>query len=88
MVDLETVSFVISSEYRKNVLKHLYSGKDTPSNIAENNDMYPSHVSNTLGELKEENLVTQLVQSSKGRFYGLTDKGEEVAEEIEKENRW
>lgn len=88
MVDLETVSFVIRSEYRKEVMRHLHSGKDTPSNIASQTELYPSHVSNTLSELEEEGLVEQLVDARKGRLYGLTEKGKDVFDEIETEGLW
>jgi DNA-binding MarR family transcriptional regulator len=85
MVDYEAVSYVIRSDYRRKLLFTLYSRKSTPSNLAEETDLYPSHVSTTLSELSEKDLVKRLVDSPKGRIYTLTKKGEEVAEEIEKE---
>jgi DNA-binding MarR family transcriptional regulator len=86
MVDWDTVSYVIRSDYRRNVLLHLASRKDIPSNIAEETDYHQSHISTTLGELREKGLVERLVEAQKGRIYGLTEKGEEVVAEIENEN--
>lgn len=86
MDDWDVVSFVIRSEYRKNVLLHLASQKDIPSNIAEEIGYHQSHVSTTLGELRERDLVERLVESPKGRIYALTEKGEKVVAEIKEEN--
>lgn len=86
MPDWDTISYVIRSEYRKRVLLELHGNKITPSNIAEKLDMYPSHVSNSLSELRDKSLVESLVDSPKGRIYTLTEEGEEVAETIQEEN--
>lgn len=86
MDDWDVISFVIRSEYRKNILLHLASQKDIPSKIAEETGYHQSHVSTTLGELRERDLVQRLVESPKGRIYALTEKGEEVVKEIENED--
>jgi predicted transcriptional regulator len=86
MVDWDTVSYVIRSDYRRRVLETLYAGKDTPSNIASKTDIYLSHVSTALKQLREKELVERLVDSPKGRIYSLTEKGENVAETIEGED--
>jgi DNA-binding MarR family transcriptional regulator len=85
MDDWDAISFVIRSEYRKNILFHLATKKDIPSNIAEETGYHQSHVSNTLSELREKDLVERLVESPKGRIYALTEKGEEVVTEIDNE---
>lgn len=85
MVDWDAVSYVIRSDYRRKVMMELSSKKCTPSTLAEETGLYPSHVSNTLTELSEEGLVERLVDSPKGRIYSLTEKGEIVAKEIENE---
>lgn len=86
MADWDSVSFVIRSTYRKKVLMALKANKSTPSNLSDELDISSSHVSRALTELREEELVERLVDNPKGRIYGLTDKGKDITEKIEKED--
>lgn len=77
----DEVGYVISSEYRKEIMRHLSEGPKTPSAMAKpNTDIPIPHVSRALKNLRERDLVELLVEEErkKGRLYGLTDEGEEV----------
>lgn len=84
----DEIGFVISSGYRVTVLRHLSTGPATPSKIALDSQESMSHISRALGELREHSLVTLLVpeERKKGRVYGITDKGEEIWEQIDVES--
>jgi DNA-binding transcriptional ArsR family regulator len=81
----DDASFVISSPYREDVLTRLADGPATPSQIATDKNMDISHVSRALGDLRERALVELLVpeERQKGRIYGLTDRGSDIATLIE-----
>lgn len=83
--DWDNVSFVISSKYRKIVIRRLGDQEATPSTIAEEDDISISNVSQALQELREKNLVELLVpeERKKGRLYGMTEKGAEISERVE-----
>ena len=54
-----------------------------PSKIAKDTDIRINYMSNTLRELKEQELVECInPEVRKGRLYRLTDKGEEITENI------
>lgn len=80
----DAIGFVISSQYRVAVLRHLSEGPAMPSRIAEMEDYQISHISNALTALRERSLVELLVpeERKKGRIYGLTEVGERVWEQI------
>ncbi|UIO99562.1 helix-turn-helix domain-containing protein [Halobaculum sp. CBA1158] len=85
-----TTSYINSSKYRINVLKHLAeAGKATPTDIAESVDNPRPHVSRALSELQERGVVELLVPEGRtvGRYYGLTEKGEEAWPELEDQLR-
>lgn len=84
----DEIGYVISSRYRVTVLKHLADGPATPSKIAAESQISIAHISRALGELREHSLVTLLVSEDrkKGRVYGITDKGEEIWDQIEVKN--
>lgn len=84
----DEIGYVISSQYRVTVLKHIAEGPLTPSKIASDSPLSIAHISRTLGELRDHDLVTLLVSEDrkKGRVYGATDKGEEIWEMIEVKN--
>lgn len=78
----EAVAFVKRSEQRREVLQELDSPA-IPKEIAEETDMYPSHVSRALRKLREEDIVEVInPDDRKGRLYRLTDTGEAVYEEV------
>jgi len=86
--DWDEIGYVISSQYRVKVLKHLADGPATPSKMASDTELSIAHISRALGELQDHSLVTLLVseERKKGRVYGITDEGEEIWEEIEVRN--
>ena len=54
-----------------------------PSQIAKDTGIVQNHISNTLRQLKEHDLVECInPEVRKGRLYRLTDKGEEVTKNI------
>jgi predicted transcriptional regulator len=77
------LGFVLASEYRKKVMIALQDKPSTPSIIAEQSKIYPSHVSNTLSELVEKKLVVCLTPKlKKGRLYELTANGKKILKQI------
>lgn len=86
--DWDEIGYVISSQYRVTVLKQLADGPATPSRIATDAELSLAHISRALGELRDHSLVTLLVseERKKGRVYGISDKGEEIWNEIEVKN--
>lgn len=80
MTDYDAVAHVTSSGYRQQVLEQLAEDVKTPSEIADATDIEVSHVSRTLGELREYNLVELIVDEDrrKGRYYQITEKGDDV----------
>lgn len=83
----DEIGFVISSRYRIEVLDRLADGPATPSRIATDRDLSISHISRALQSLRERELVKLLVpeERKKGRVYGITDRGEQIWEEIKSE---
>lgn len=89
MTDLwDDVGFVISSQYRVEVLERLMESPATPSRIAYDTGLAIAHVSRTLGRLRDRTLVELLVPEDrkKGRVYGVTEHGTEVWERISAQN--
>jgi len=84
-VDWDVLGFVVASDYRRAVINALNDdGPATPTTLGERTGLEITHVSRTLTELRERDVVELLVpeERSKGRFYGLTDAGENVAAEV------
>jgi DNA-binding HxlR family transcriptional regulator len=84
----DEVSYVISSQYRVDILGQLSGGPAMPSQIAEETGQNIAHVSRALRELREKGIVELLVSEDqkKGRVYGITDKGETVWETIDRQD--
>ena len=84
----DKVSYVISSRYRVETIRRLSEGPATPSLIASDRELSIAHVSRALQELRDAELVDLLVSEDrkKGRVYGITDKGMQVWETIERKN--
>lgn len=75
----DEVGYVISSEYRKKVMAEVAGGPKTPSSISKATDIEIPHVSRSLTQLREKELIELLnPNAEKGRLYALTDQGEEV----------
>ena len=80
---LKEISYVEISSYRKKVMKSLDGEVLIPTQIARNSEIRPNHISKVLAELKAHELVECInPEVRKGRLYRLTDKGEEIIENI------
>lgn len=56
-----------------------------PSEIANDTEIFQNHISNTLRQLKEHELIECInPEVKKGRLYRLTDKGDELVKNLEK----
>ena len=81
---LTEISYVNISKYRTKVMKSLEGEVLIPSQIAKNSGFRTNHVSKVLAELKAHELVECInPEVRKGRLYRLTEKGEELVENIE-----
>ena len=70
------------------VMKSLENDAKIPSVLAEETDIYKNHISNTLKQLKDKNLVECInPEVRKGRLYRLTDDGEKILDDIKKEEK-
>jgi len=85
-VDWDVLGFVIASDYRRAVVDALDDrGPATPTTLGERTGLAIAHVSRTLTELRERDVVELLVpeERSKGRIYGLTDDGQQLVDETD-----
>lgn len=76
--DWDSIGFVISSKYRLAVLESLDRSPATPTEIAANEELPPTHVSRALRRLRGQSLVRLAVpeDTHKDRRYDLTPEGE------------
>ena len=80
---LTEISYVKISQYRTKVMKSLDGDVKIPTVIAKDSEIRPNHISKVLAELKAHELVECInPEVRKGRLYRLTDKGEELVENI------
>lgn len=64
-------------------MKSLDGKTKIPSQIAKDSDIIQNHISATLRQLKEHNLIECInPEAKKGRLYRLTDKGEELVKKL------
>ena len=78
-----TVEYVGRSKYRSKVLKTLANDTKMPSQIAKDTGIIQNHISNTLRQLKDHDLVECInPEVKKGRLYRLTENGEEIIDKI------
>ncbi|QLD91234.1 winged helix-turn-helix transcriptional regulator [Natronomonas salina] len=79
------IGFIVSSRYRKIVIRELHENPSTPSQIAERADVSIANISNALSQLRENNCVELLVDEErrKGRVYGLTETGQAIWDDLE-----
>lgn len=76
-------SYVEISTYRSKVMKSLAKDAKIPSQIAKDTDIVQNHMSNTLRQLREHELVECInPEVRKGRLYRLTEKGEKIINDI------
>ena len=79
-----TVDYVKRSQYRSKILKSLVDDVKMPSQIARDTGIVQNHISNSLRQLKEHELVECInPEVRKGRLYRLTSKGDELVKNIE-----
>jgi len=79
----ETVEYIKKSQYRSKVLKTLANDTKMPSQIAKDTGIVQNHISNTLKQLKDHDLVECInPEVRKGRLYRLTDNGEKIIENL------
>lgn len=77
------VGYIQASKYRTKVIKSLAGDTKIPSQIAKDTDILQNHMSATLKQLKEHELVECInPEVRKGRLYRLTEKGEEIIDKI------
>jgi len=82
-MDWEVYSFVIRGKIRKTVFLALYRPK-TPSEISREIKVSTTHVSRSIKELEELNLVNCMTPKLKlGRVYKLTKKGEVILKKMQ-----
>ena len=69
-----TVDYVKRSQYRSKILKSLVDDVKMPSQIAKDTGIVQNHISNSLRQLKEHELVECInPEVRKGRLYRLTE---------------
>lgn len=79
----EKIDYVKNSSYRTRVIKALDGKTKMPSEIAKDANIIQNHISTTLRQLKEHELVECInPEVRKGRLYRLTDKGNSVVKEL------
>ena len=78
-----TVDYVKKSQYRSKILKSLADDVKMPSQIAKDTGIVQNHISNSLRQLKEHELIECInPEVRKGRLYRLTENGEEIVDKI------
>lgn len=83
--DWETLSYVAAGRHRRSVITYLdENGPSTPSTLANHTTQAQRHMSRTLTQLRDRGLVELLVpeDTHKGQFYGLTQDGHEIADQL------
>jgi predicted transcriptional regulator len=74
--DIETISFIKSSSYRREILQFLSEKIQTPSDLSKKLKVHFSYVSKILSELLKRNLIKCLNEGSrKSRLYQITELG-------------
>ena len=80
---LKEMSYVNISKYRAKVMKSLDGEVLIPTQIARDSGIRTNHISKVLSELKAHELVECInPEVRKGRLYRLTDKGEDIVENL------
>ena len=77
---LSLAAYVITSSYRERALTVLHNNENmTPKYIAKHCNVRGNHISKTLTELKDKQLVVCINEEAhKGRVYQITPLGEEI----------
>lgn len=79
----EEINYVKRSQYRLKVMKSLDEEVKIPSEIANDAEIFQNHISNTLRQLKEHELVECInPEVKRGRLYRLTGNGKKIVKEL------
>ena len=79
----QDIDYVKNSQYRTKVMKSLDGEVKMPSEITNDAEIFQNHISNTLRQLREHQLIECInPEVRKGRLYRLTDKGEEIVNKL------
>jgi DNA-binding HxlR family transcriptional regulator len=79
----DELEYVKKSGYRTNIIKSLDCFPKIPSELAKDTGIATNHVSHTLKELSEIDLVVCInPEVARGRMYRLTEKGKTMAKKI------
>jgi predicted transcriptional regulator len=77
--------FVQASKYRVKIVVALTSSPKTPSQIAKETGLFKTHISTVLKDLVTEKIIAcKTPDLRRGKIYGLTPEGNEIAAEINK----
>ena len=80
----EEIDYINRSQYRLKVMKTLDDNVKIPSKIAKDTEIFQNHISATLRQLKEHELIECInPEVRKGRLYRLTEHGEDVVKNLE-----
>ena len=75
----DLIGFIEASKYRKKIVLSLEKGNKTPKELRDELGFYITHISSTLKELIEKNIVVCLTpELRKGRIFALTDEGKKI----------
>jgi predicted transcriptional regulator len=84
---VNSIAYVKASKYRKDILLDIDDKLKLPSEISKEVSIRINHVSKTLKQLKEANLVECVnEEAKKGRLYQITEKGKKVIDYLKKES--
>jgi len=84
-MDIELLSFIKSSKQRVKILMAFHSSI-TPSEVSRLTGLSPSHVSRSLKEFCDKDIVKcNNPKTHIGKIYSLTEKGQEIKEIFEGE---
>lgn len=87
-MDYEAMSYIMASKPRFRILTELRKGNKVPSELSKLIKLPISHVSGTLRELQDNGFVKCLTPGRrKKKFFKITEKGEQVLDDINKETR-
>lgn len=75
--------YIKNSTYRTKTIKAIGPNIKTPTQIGLDSDILINHISKTLGELKQKDIVECINEEAhKGRLYRLTEKGQQIYKDI------
>ena len=84
MVEAELISFIARAKRRKEVLKLLSEGEKSQVEIINKTKMYKAHVSRTLREIIDKDLVEcKNPNDREYKFYKISNKGRKILRDIE-----